>query len=272
MQFFDGLGRPSYKVLDFFRTCGLLGWNFCTEIEHECDVAYLGYRYLLNQKVLIMKFVKFTVACLLLTTSAVAQPPRGNQGGARGQGRGNNNEDPISRLMALDKDQDGNLAEDEVVDRRLRALFERADGDKDKVVTKKELQSLIEKESKNQNNGARMGRGGPGGPEGFGGPGGEMRPPMPKPGTVLPEFLISELGLTTEQSDELAKLQKMVDERLATILTKDQQDQLKHMEGGPGRPGGMGPSGRGPGGFGPGGPGGREGAPNDNQPRRPARE
>lgn len=266
-------------------------------------MAYLGYHYLSNQKVLIMKCVKFTLACLLLTTSAVAQPPRGNQGGGRGPGRGNNNEAPISRLMELDKDQDGNLAEDEITDRRLRSLFERADGDKDKIVTKEELQSLIEKEPKNQNNGARMGRGGPGGPgnfgggpgpgrpggpEGFGGgpggpggpggfgggPGGQMRPPMPKPGTVLPEFLINELRLSTEQSDELAKLQTMVDERLASILTKDQQDQLKHMEGGPGRPGGMGPGGMGPGpgGFGPGGPGGREGAPNDNQPRRPARE
>lgn len=221
-----------------------------------------------------MKLLSFTCVCLLLASTAIAQQPRGGQGGRAGGARGgNNNEDPMSRLLALDKNQDGQLAEDEVTDRRLRSLFERADADKDKVVTKEELQKLIEKESKS-NSAGRNGRGlggpggggpggggpGDGGPGGFGGgpgggpggfgggpgggPGGPGGP-MPKPGTVLPDFIASDLNLSEDQRGEIAKLQKLVDERLASILTVDQQSQLKQMSAGPGGPGGPGPGGRG---------------------------
>ena len=241
-----------------------------------------------------MRILTSTVLCLMLTNTIWAQPPRGGQGGERGERTagargGNNNSDPISRLMAMDKDQDGKLTEKEVTDRRLRSLFERADSDKDKTVTQDELTLLIDKESQSQNNaGSRMGSGGPRGPggfggrpsgpgdfhggpgfggpgfggPGFGGPGGPGGPgfggpggrPAPmKPGTVLPEFMLGELHLSEEQRSEITKLQKLVDERLATILTSEQQAQLKQM-------------GNGPEGFGPGGPrgpgaGGPDGAP-----------
>lgn len=207
-----------------------------------------------------MKLLSFTCVCLLLASTAIAQQPRGGQGGRAGGARGgNNNEDPMSRLLALDKNQDGQLAEDEVTDRRLRSLFERADADKDKVVTKEELQKLIEKESQS-NSAGRNGRGlggpggggpGGGGPGGFGGgpggfgggfgggPGGPGGP-MPKPGTVLPDFIASDLNLSEDQRGEIAKLQKLVDERLASILTADQQSHLKQMSSGPGGPGGRG--------------------------------
>lgn len=100
--------------------------------------------------------------------------------------------------------------------------------------------------------------GGPGGfpgtPDGF--PGfGRMAPA--KPGTVLSPAIQDFLKISAEQKKELDELQKMVDERLAKILTADQLKQLKEMgergPGGFGRPGFGGPGG--PGGPGiPGGP------------------
>jgi Spy/CpxP family protein refolding chaperone len=77
------------------------------------------------------------------------------------------------------------------------------------------------------------GRGGPGGrggpPGGFGGP--------PRPGQILPPFLMERLKLTAKQKKQLEELQKEVDKKLAKILTDEQKKQLKQMPGGPGRGG-----------------------------------
>lgn len=90
------------------------------------------------------------------------------------------------------------------------------------------------------------GKGRPGGPGGFGGGFGG---PRPKPGTVLASTVQDSLKLTADQKKEIEDLQKVVDEKLAKILTDEQKKQLKEMAdrpmgGGFGRPGG------------PGGPGG----------------
>ncbi len=80
----------------------------------------------------------------------------------------------VARMMSLDKDGDGQLKSSEVTDARLHALLNRADANKDSVVTKEELTSLYSRESASLNSRPR-GFGGPGGPGGLG-PGGR-RPP-----------------------------------------------------------------------------------------------
>ena len=44
--------------------------------------------------------------------------------------------------MAFDKNKDGKLTKDEITDPRLHRLFDRADADKDGVVTREELIAL----------------------------------------------------------------------------------------------------------------------------------
>src|SRR2546428_6633646 len=48
----------------------------------------------------------------------------------------------VARMMAFDKNKDGKLTRDEITDERLLRLFERADADKNGVVTKEELTAL----------------------------------------------------------------------------------------------------------------------------------
>ncbi len=105
----------------------------------------------------------------------------------------------------------------------------------------------------------------PPGPLGGRGPGAFGNPP--RPGQVLPPFVVERLRLTKQQQKELDDLQKRVDRKLDDILTDDQKTQLKEM-----RPGlGLGaPAGRTPGGFagpGAGPPGGVGGAPAGGPPR-----
>ncbi|QDV25773.1 YHYH protein [Aureliella helgolandensis] len=77
-----------------------------------------------------------------------------------------------------------------------------------------------------------QGQGGPGGwarPSGRGGPGlGPGGPP--RPGEVLPWFVQESLNLSESQTEQLAALQTLVDERLQSILTKDQLRQLQRGE------------------------------------------
>ncbi len=161
----------------------------------------------------------------------------------------------VSQLMAFDKNKDGKLTRDEVTDERLQRLFDRADANKDGVVTKEELSALATKlaadESADGGRGRSFGSGGPGGPGGFG-PGGFGGPP--RPGQVMPPFLQQELKLTVDQKQQIAALQKEVDEKLAKVLTDEQKKQLKEMRRGPGggRRGRRGPGG--PGGGRPDGP------------------
>ena len=94
------------------------------------------------------------------------------------------------------------------------------------------------------------GKGFPGGKGGFGGFG------PPQPGQIMPPFLADRLKLTDDQKKQIETLQKDVDEKLAKILTEDQQKQLKEMKE---RRGGRG--------FGrPGGPGGKGGGKGGNPP------
>lgn len=262
-----------------------------------------------------MKIKCLTLAVLLAVSTQInAQGPGGGpggggQGGGRGQGgpggpgAQGGGEDTLARLMALDKNSDGKLTEDEYTDSRLKPLLERADADKNKIVTREELTALMQREGQ----GGGQGFGGPGqaGPGGMGGGmgeggrgfggregefggrggrGGGMRGMMMRPGTVLPDFLVQELKLSEEQRSQLAKLQATVDAELAKILNQDQQAQLKQIgerrpeggpgqggrggfEGGPGGPGQGGPGGFGPGGPGQGGPGpGGPGANNEFKP------
>jgi hypothetical protein len=204
-------------------------------------------------------------------------------------------------LLAFDKNGDGQLTIDEITDARLHRLFERADTNKDGIVTREELAALAKALEAEMGQGG--GRGGPGG--GFGGPpdGGRGRrgpggqggePPAsagggrrgqrgqrgaggppdgepggpggfgarPQPGQILPVMMQERLGLSVEQKAQLQNLQKDVDAKLSKILTADQQKQLKDMPNDFGPPGGRGGRGRGgPPGGGPGGPGGPGGDP-----------
>ena len=78
------------------------------------------------------------------------------------------------------------------------------------------------------------------------GPGGGF-PRPPKIGEIVSESVAKELGLTDQQSEELAALQKDVTERLNEMLTDRQRKQVSDMEDmfAGGGPGGFGP----PGGF-----------------------
>ncbi|MFO0940935.1 MAG: hypothetical protein U0930_09215 [Pirellulales bacterium] len=198
-----------------------------------------------------MRYKLLTLAALVaLQTFAAAQPPGG--GGGRGEGRGPGPggqggpgcDDPIARLMALDKNNDGRLTEDEYTDSRLKPLIERADADKNKIVTREELTAQMQREVPNQGGGpGGQGFGGGAFGEGRGGRGGMRGGMMMRPGTILPEFMVQELQLNDEQKAKLAKLQATVDAELAKILTEGQQQQMKQFgergrEGFGGREGG----------------------------------
>jgi len=208
-------------------------------------------------------FLTFSLM-LATTVSVTAQPPvrPGRPPEDRGGTAGSGPEAFIIRMLTLDADKDGKLSKDEVHDARLHALLERADANRDGLVTRDELAALHEKEA------ANLGRGGQGGPPGgfgpgaggpeFGGPGGRGGSPMP--GQLLPPFLQDELRLSEQQRDDLAKLQREVEERIAKILTPGQNRQLNELRR------------RGPGGPPPGERGGRP--PRGDQPQgdRPPRD
>jgi len=198
-----------------------------------------------------------SLACMLSAAAlASAQPPSGGKQGASKPSDANG---LVARMMAFDKNGDGKLTRDEITDERLLRLFERADANKDGMVTKEELETLAAQEERGA---GRQGQGGPGG-RGPGGPGGGPGGPggrgpggfgQPQPGQILPGFLQDQLKLTPEQKKQLDELQKEVDAKLNKLLTEEQRKQLKELRdrgpGGFGPPGAGGPPGRG----GPGGP------------------
>ncbi len=99
--------------------------------------------------------------------------PGGERGGPGGErGRGGPEGDSaglVNRLMALDKNQDGKLAKDEV-EGRMQAIFERADADHDGFATKEEIEKIAS--AAPEGDGPRRGGPGEGGPgEGGRGPG-----------------------------------------------------------------------------------------------------
>ncbi len=114
-------------------------------------------------------------------------------------------------------------------------IFDQADANRDGCLSKQEL--YVAMQSQQANN--QRGRGGP--PpqnDGFGGPaGGEMNRhhpagehtgPPPRPGQVLPDFIVESLNLTDRQTRQLTALQDDVTKRLAGILTDEQEQQLQN--------------------------------------------
>ncbi|MCC9603590.1 EF-hand domain-containing protein [Stieleria sp. JC731] len=205
-----------------------------------------------------MKRYLFSIAVCMAPAFAIAQPPggpgpRGGQRGFGGMDRQSTGS-PIDKLMQYDANQDGVLTSDELSDPRLQHLFQRADQNGDGQLTREEIASVVGQQSESDPRRMQRGFGGgpPGGfngppPNGFGGPppgGGPGGPDSsfageqrgfqpPRPGTVLPDHLISQLGLTDAQQKKLAALQELVDKRLAKILTEEQTQMLQH--GPPGR-------------------------------------
>jgi Spy/CpxP family protein refolding chaperone len=203
-------------------------------------------------------------ALLVACVAAIATAQGPGRGQPRDDQRRSDPDDLVTRMMAFDKNNDGKLTKEEVTDERLLRLVDRADTDKDGVVTKAELTALASREQLSNAGGGPggfgpPGGGGPGGPRGMGGP--------PRPGEILPAILRQRLNLNAKQEKQLADLQKHVDVKLEEILTADQRNQLKSMR--MGAPGGFGPPG-GPGGRRGGGPGG--GRPGGGPPPPPPDE
>ena len=100
------------------------------------------------------------------------------------------------------------------------------------------------------------------GPAGFGGQAGNAQM-----GQMTPMMMLGSLNLSNDQKQQVMELQREFEDRLAKILTPDQQKQLRDLQargggGGAGLPGmgnGQGPGGAGAGGQGPGGGGSKGG-------------
>lgn len=158
-------------------------------------------------------------------TEVQAQPP-GGKGGKAGKGGGSSEtvDEFVAKLMAFNKAKDGKLTKEELTDTRLLALFDRADTNKDGVVTRAELEALFQRE--------KLEGGGFGGPGGKGDKkGGKGYKGGPKPGEILPPFMQDQLNLTDAQRKQVADLQKEVDAKLDTILTAEQRTQMREMTG-----------------------------------------
>jgi hypothetical protein len=184
------------------------------------------------------------IAGILATcTLTFGQEPSGARSASAKSSAGS---DVVTRMMKLDKNKDGKLTKSEITDARLRRLFDRADADKDGIVTRDELTALAAADRTAQRGGGPGGFGPPGGgPGGFG---------PPRTGEILPSFMQERLSLTAAQKKKVAELQKEVDAKLSKIMSNEQNEQLKETrERGPGSgpPGFGGPP---PGGFPPGGP------------------
>jgi hypothetical protein len=184
---------------------------------------------------------------LVAVALASAQGPGGKEKKSFGKA-GEPAGDPVARMMEFDKNKDGKLTKEEVTDKRLHALFDRADANKDGFVTPEELKALFEREAlpaggfgpgdgppKKGDFGEK--KGGFGEKKGGFGFGGGFGPP--RPGEILPSFLQSMLKLTDEQKQQVGDLQKEVDRKLDKILTDEQRETLQKLRD------------AGPGGFGP---------------------
>ena len=183
------------------------------------------------------------LATFLATVSTInAQPP------GRGEGRGEDVQAMVDRVLNFDKDEDGKLSKDETPE-RLQGMFARADRDEDGFLTKDEIRRDLENRERGEG-GEGRGRG-PGGREGEGrGPGG--MPPFP----VMMALDANHDGeISAEEINNataaLKKLDRNKDGRL------DREELRPAFGGRGGGPGGEG--GRGRGGFG-GPPGGGPGA------------
>jgi hypothetical protein len=182
---------------------------------------------------LAFSITAFTIM-LLLAASVTEAQPGGKKGDKGGKGGSETVDEFVAKLMAFNKAKDGKLTKEELTDKRLHALFDRADTNKDGVVTRAELEVLFQKE-KLEGGGFGGGFGDKGDKKGFKGKGGP-----PQPGVILPSFIQDTLKLTDSQKKQIADLQKEVDGKLDKILTAEQKTQLREMsmQKGFGPPGG----------------------------------
>src|SRR5262245_33588811 len=141
-------------------------------------------RNIMSQGVSEMRKFTFTIAAFtgilavaMMISAVQAQPGGGKKEKGGKGGSAETVDDFVNRLMAFNKAKDGKLTKTELIDTRLHALFDRADANKDGVVTREELEALFAKESTGGPGGDKGGKGGPGGPGGDkggkGGPGGD---------------------------------------------------------------------------------------------------
>ena len=185
------------------------------------------------------------IAMLLAAPSiSLAQPPGGGRGpgpggpGPGGRGPGGSPLDMLERMFdQIDADMDGSITKAELkvamqnerrgMGRRGEDLppRNRRDGDQ---ARRRPTRGGDSGEFRDRGNRGNRGRSDGGGERR--GPGG----PPPQPGQVLPDFVADSLSLTADQKDQLAKLQSDVDQRLASILTEQQKQQIEeHHRRGP---------------------------------------
>jgi hypothetical protein len=188
-------------------------------------------------------------AGVLCVATSVSEAQPGKKGG-----KSETVEAFVAKVMAFNTAKDGKLTKTELTDKRLLALFERADANKDGVVTRAELEALFQKEKLEGGGFGGKGDKGPGGKGdkgGFGdkkgGFGDKKGKGFPQPGVVLSPFVQDLLKLSDEQRQKIADLQKDVDAKLDKILTPEQRDQMKQFGKGFG-PGGDKKDKKGPGG------------------------
>lgn len=179
----------------------------------------------------------FIIAFALVALSSADAQPGGKKSG---KGSAETLDDFVSRLMAFNKAKDGKLTKNDLIDPRLHDLFDRADADKNGVVTRAELEKLYASEKLEGGGfGDKKGKDGFGGDkkgkDGFGkGKDGGFFPKggPPQPGQILQPFQQDALKLTEDQRAKLADLQKDVDSKLDQILTAEQKTQLREMSKG----------------------------------------
>ena len=148
-----------------------------------------------------MRWKSATVVSLFAAVSigfllANAQPEGGKKKGKGDKGPGGPAETVatfVEKMMAFNKAKDGKLTKKELTDARLHGLFDRADANKDGVVTKEELEVLYAKEVGGD-------QGGPGGDKGGKGKGPKSPPPEGKKDKAPPP------GQVNESSIEVAPL------------------------------------------------------------------
>jgi cell division protein ZapA (FtsZ GTPase activity inhibitor) len=162
---------------------------------------------------------------------------RGGRGAGRGGGRGF---EPPRAGELLPRFMRGMLNLTDEQDKKLEDLQKTVDGKLRELLSEDQQKQLSEPQ---------------GGPGFQGGP--------PEPGKILSTSVQERLKLSDDQKDKLASAQKDVDDKMAKLLDKEQQERLdgfaNFIRGFAGPRGG--PPGAGPGGRGPGGPGGNRGGP-----------
>jgi hypothetical protein len=199
-----------------------------------------------------LRMIAFLLAIGFLATASSAQQSRPKS--AKGSSNASDIETYVAKMMAFDKNKDGQLTKDEITDERLLRIFNRADANKDGITTKEELTTLAKQETVQAEGGPEFGEKKKGGFGGFGGgkeggakggfgQGKEGFPKgvvqgggfgfgfgsvgPPQPGQIMPAIVQEMLKLTDEQKKQLAELQKEVDTKMEKMLTDEQKKQFK---------------------------------------------